>query len=303
MEIRSVDLNLLPVLDALLRHRSVSVAARELDMSQSALSSALARLRALLGDELLVRTGRGMLPTARGSELAAPVAAILAQVRDQVLSTGGFVPAQATRRFTLCLSDVGSYVLWPRIVQAVRAQAPRVRLRLRTLAQPAIPPALESAEVDLAVGAYPGLPGSLFQRRLFDRQYVGLVRAGHPLAGQRLTLRQFAAASHVVVRMSSGIQERIDEALGRQGLAREDVLEMPSYLMLPPLLLAGDAFAVIPGQLADAFCQHGPFVPMVLPLALPASTIRQHWHRRFHEDAGNVWLRDTIAGLFGDAAP
>lgn len=303
MDIRTVDLNLLPVLDALLRHRSVSVAARELDMSQSALSSALARLRALLGDELLVRTGRGMLPTARGSELAAPVAAILAQVRDQVLPAGGFVPAQATRQFTLCLSDVGSYVLWPRIVQAVRAQAPRVTLRLRTLAQTAIAPALESGEVDLAVGAYPGLPGALFQRRLFDRLYVGLVRAGHPLAGQRLTLRQFAAASQVVVRMSSGIQERIDEALTLQQMPRQQTLEMPSYLMLPPLLLAGDYLAVMPGQLADAFRQHGPFEALELPLTLPASTIRQHWHRRFHEDAGNVWLRETIAGLFGDPAP
>jgi len=303
MDIRSIDLNLLPVLDALLRHRSVSLAARELDMSQSALSSALGRLRELLGDALFVRTGRGMLPTARATQLAEPVAAILAQVRDSVLSPGGFAPDQARRSFTLCLSDVGSYVLWPRIVRAVREQAPGVRLRLRTLEQAAIGPALERGEVDLAVGAYPGLPATLFQRRLYDRGYVGLVRAGHPLAGQQPSLAQFAAAAHVVVRLASGVQERIDEQLAREGLSRTVAQEMPSYLMLPPLLASGDYLAVIPGQLAEVFGQFGHFAALELPLPLPISTIRLHWHRRFHEDPGNVWLRDTIARHCGDDRP
>lgn len=303
MNIRHIDLNLLPVLDALLRHRSVSLAARELDMSQSALSSALGRLRELLGDALFVRTGRGMLPTARATQLAAPLATILAQVRETVLSPGGFVPQQARRRFTLCLSDVGSYVLWPRIVGAVREQAPGVTLRLRTLEQAAIGPALESGDVDLAVGAYPGLPATLFQRRLYDRGYVGLVRAGHPLAGQRPSLTQFAAAAHVVVRLASGIQERIDAGLAHAGLSRTVAQEMPSYLMLPPLLASGDYLAVIPGQLADVFGQFGHFALLELPLPLPVSTVRLHWHRRFHEDPGNAWLRDTIARDCGDEPP
>jgi DNA-binding transcriptional LysR family regulator len=307
MDIRTVDLNLLPVLDALLRHCSVTVAARELDMSQSAFSSALGRLRALLGDQLFVRTGRGMLPTARAAQLAGPVAAILDQVRDGVLAAGGFAPAQSHRRFALCLSDVGGYVLWPRIVRAVRAQAPQVGLQLRVLPEAGLPAALENGEADLAVGAYPGLPASLFQRRLHDRDYVCVVRTGHPLAASKrngstraMTLKQFASASHVVVRLASGIQDRIDQQLAARGLRRERVLEMPSYLMLPPLLESGDELAVMPGQLADAFCRHGRLVALRPPLALPASTIRMHWHRRFHEDVANVWLRGVIAAEFGD---
>lgn len=298
MDIKSVDLNLLPVLVALLRHRSVTLAARELDMSQSAVSTALGRLRDTLGDQLFVRTGRGMLPTPRASQLAEPVTTILDRLRDEVLSTTGFVAADSERTFTLGLSDVGSYVLWPRIVSAVARQAPSVRLRMRVVTQPLIASALVSAEIDLALGAYPNLPATLYQRRLFERKYVAMVRIGHPLAGKRLSVQAFARCPQAVVRQASGIQDRIDEALAQLGLTRERVLEMPSYLMLPPLLDAGDHLAVVPGQLADAFARHGHFKLLKLPIDVPASVIRMHWHKRFHEDAGNVWLRGVICSEF-----
>lgn len=298
MDIKSVDLNLLPVLDALLRQRSVTLAARELDMSQSAVSTALGRLRDTLGDQLFVRTGRGMLPTPRASQLTEPVEAILDKLRDEVLSASGFVAEESERTFTLGLSDVGSYVLWPRIVSSVAQLAPMVRLRMRVMTLPLIASALESAEVDVVLGAYPNLPATLYQRRLFERKYVALVRIGHPLAGKKLSIQAFARCPQAVVRLASGIQDRIDEALAQYGLARERVLEMPSYLMLPPLLDAGDHLAVIPGQLADAFARHGPFKLLKLPFDLPASVIRMHWHKRFHEDAGNVWLRGVISREF-----
>ena len=300
MDIRAIDLNLLPVLDALLRQRSVTLAARELDMSQSALSAALARLRQLLGDELFVRTGRGLLPTPRAAALAEPVADILERVREGVLRGGTFDPGSARRAFKLLLSDVGAYVLLPRIVRALRAQAPGVSLTLRPLTGADIAAELAEGKTDLAVGSYPALPASLFQRRLFDRHFVGLVRRDHPLARGRLGLRAFAAAPQLVVRMTSGIQERIDAALAAKGLERTDVLELPSYLAVPPLLHAADFLAVLPGQLADDFGRDGGFAVLELPLPLPASTIRMHGHRRFHEDAGNVWLREVVARELAD---
>ena len=300
MDIRTIDLNLLPVLDALLRHRSVTLAARELDMSQSALSAALARLRKLLDDELFVRTGRGLRTTARADALAEPVAAILAQLRDQVLRPAVFDPGSAQRNFQLLLSDVGAYVLLPRIVRAVRALAPGVSLTLHPLGGTDIAGELTDGRIDLAIGHYPALPDSLFQRRLFDRHFVGLVRRGHPAAqGQRLSLRRFAATPQLVVRLTSGIQAHIDDTLAREGLTRPDTLELPSYLMVPPLLEATDHLAVVPGQLADAFIADGRLAALDLPLSLPNSTIRMHWHRRFHEDPGNAWLRGVVAAELG----
>lgn len=300
MDIRDIDLNLLPVLDALLRHRSVTRAAQELDMSQSALSAALGRLRALLGDALFVRTGRGLLPTVRATTLAEPVSEILEKVRDRVMQAGAFDAARTRREFRLLLSDVGAYVLWPRIVRAVREQAAGVSLVLRQPARTDIALELADGQIDLAVGSYPRLPESLMQRRLFDRRFVGLVHARHRLAGRRLSIRDFAAVPQIVVRGTSGIQERIDAALAQQGRHREGSVELPSYLMIPPLLEAGDLLAVVPGQLAEAFARHGHFAILKLPIPLPASTIRLHWHRRFHDDAGNAWLRGLVIGELSD---
>lgn len=300
MDIRSIDLNLLPVLDALIRHRSVTRAALELNMSQSATSAALARLRATLDDLLFVRTGRGLMPTARANAIAGPVAGILERLRDGVLQAASFDAAVACREFRVLLSDVGAYVLWPRIVQAVRRQAPAVSLRLREFTGVDIAQDLAEGRVDVAVGVYPGLPGSLMQRRLFDRRFVGLVHASHRLAGRRLTAREFARLPQVVVRGSAGIQERIDAVLGKQGRQRTDTIELPSYLMVPPLLESGEFLAVVPGQLADAFARHGPYVTLKLPLELKPSTIRLYWHRRFHADAGNEWLRRTIVDELAD---
>lgn len=149
-----------------------------------AASTALGRLRDTLGDQLFVRTGRGMLPTPRASQLAEPVTAILDKLRDEVLSASGFVAADSDRTFTLGLSDVGSYVLWPRIVSAVAQQAPSVRLRMQVVTQPLIASAPESAVIDVALGAYPDLTNTLYQRRLFERKYVAMVRIGHPLASK-----------------------------------------------------------------------------------------------------------------------
>lgn len=297
MDIRSVDLNLLPVLDALLRHRSATLAARELNLSQSALSSALTRLRAVLGDELFVRTGRGLRPTPRASELAEPVAEVLMQVRDRILQGEPFDPASATRVFTLAHTDVGAYVLWPRIVRAVRQAAPGVQLRLQVLGMDQLAPALAEGQVDLAIGSFPDLPQSLFQKRLFDRRYVALVDRGHRLAATTLSLAQFAQTPQIVVRGGSGVQELIGQSLQQQGLRREDVTELPSYLMIPPMLAGSGFLAVMPGQLAEVFMAQGMFSRLELPMATPVSTIRMYWHRRLQLDAGSQWLRALVADL------
>lgn len=303
MDIRSLDLNLLPILDALLRRRSVTQAAADLNMSQPALSAALSRMRLSLGDELFVRTGRGLRPTDRALALAQPLTEILDKVREQVLQAATFDPKQAHREFRVVHSDVGAYVMWPRILLSVRRRAPGVAMALRLLPQDQIGPALADGQVDLAIGSFPRLPDSLFQQRLFNRHHVGLVRRGHALAAKSgMTLKEFAQVPHAVVRTGSGIQEHIDAVLAKHRLVRNDCVELPSYLMLPPLLQASDFVAVCPGQLAEAFDRQGRFDILKLPMSVPASTIRMHWHRRSHADGGHRWLRELIAAEFSVAA-
>lgn len=300
MDIRRVDLNLLPVLDAVLRHRNATLAAADLGMSQSALSSALGRLRVLLGDELFIRTGHGLSPTARAQALAAPLAHVLTQVRDTILQPESFEPTMVDREFCLNLSDVGGYVLWPRLVHAVQRAAPGVTLRLKTLPEPEINRAFEQGQIDLAIGVYPSLPETVFQRRLYERVYVGIARASHPLAGRSLSLTGFAEAPQIAVHTSSRIQQQIDTLLQTQGLRRKRVIELPSYLMLPPLLLSGDYLAVVPAQYLETFGETSAVSAMDLPFSLPISTVRVHWHRRCHDEVGNQWLRRLIIAVLTD---
>lgn len=302
MDIRQLDLNLLPIFEALLRKRSVTQAAQELGMSQSALSAALARLRSALNDALFVRAGRGLLPTPRALELAAPVNEILDQVRARLLAPQIFTPHDTQRRFALCLSDIGGYVLWPRLAALLAREAPSASLVLRRLAHTEIAAHLENGAVELAIGTYPGLPTSLYRQRLFQRRYVALVRAGHPLAGRPLTIEALAATPHAVVRLASGVHQQLDDALARQGYRRRVAVELPSHLMLPPLLEASDYISLVPSQLAIAFDRHVRLASLELPIALKPSTIHLHWHRRYHDDAGNRWLRQQIRQLYQSPA-
>jgi DNA-binding transcriptional LysR family regulator len=230
------------------------------------------------------------------------VAEIIERVRDRILQSPTFEPRAAKGTFRIAHSDVGAYVLWPKIVQAVRELAPGVRLALKVLKQAEIAPALADGQVSLAIGSYPGLPQSLFQQRLFERAYVVLAASAHPLARKTLTLRAFAAAPQIVVRAAAGVQERIDAYLARRGQARTEWVELPSYLMIPPLLETGGFLAVVPGQLADAFARRGDFITRALPVPVPSIMVRMHWHRRFNDDAGNRWLRSLIAEKLGPQA-
>ncbi|MGE4340829.1 MAG: LysR family transcriptional regulator [Pigmentiphaga sp.] len=296
-------MNLLPVLDAVLRHRNATLAAADLGMSQSALSSALGRLRLLLNDELFIRTGHGLSPTARAQALAAPVAQVMAQVRDTILQPGSFEPSMVDREFCLNLSDVGGYVLWPRLVHAVQAAAPGVTLRLKTLPEPEINRAFEQGQIDLAIGVYPSLPETLFQRRVYERVYVGIARVGHPLAGRSSSLAGFAEAPQIAVHTSSRIQQQIEALLQARGLRRKRVIELPSYLMLLPMLLSGDYLAVVPAQYLETFDDTPALTAVELPFSLPTSTVRVHWHRRSHDEVGNQWLRRLIIAVLTDEKP
>lgn len=294
-DIRAFDLNLVPVLDALLRHQNVTMAARELDMSQSAVSAALARLRTLLGDDLLVRTGRGMRPTVRALELKASVSQVLGQIRDELIASGSFNPLESTRSITLGLSEVGCFVLGARITRFVRQEAPGIRLALSGLSTEGIEDALERGEADLALGPFKCDRSTVFQRRLYERDYVCLTAKGNRFTRKKLTLEQFADAPHLVVRSPSRIQEQINEELARNGLLRENRLEIPSYLHVPPMLEASEFVSVLPGQLADIYLAHWNLQAIEVPMPLPKSTIRLFWHRRSNSDPAISWLRNLIA--------
>jgi len=302
MDIRKIDLNLLVVLDMLLRLHSVSRTAEALEMSQPAVSFALNKLRAIFGDPLFIRAPRGLRPTPRAEQLALPLQAVLDQIRNQLLEPPGFDPATTRRGFIFNMADVGELVFLPRIRARLAQTAPGADLRTVSLPPGQLDAALESGEVDLAVGYFPALQGAaIYQQRLFSHAFACIVRKDHPQIGEEISLAQFLAAQHVVVQRPGVSQELIEEALADQGLSRRVVLSVPHFLAIPLLVAESDLVVTVPYAVGRSFARMADLKVLRPPLRIPAVDIKQHWHTRFHHDEANKWIRGVIAELFLEA--
>ena len=186
MDIRKVDLNLLVVFDMLLRLQSVTRTAEALGMSQPAMSLALNKLRTAFSDPLFVRNSRGLSPTPRAEQLVIPMRHVLDQIKNDVLRQPSFDPATTDRTFTFNMADVGELVFLPRLHAHLRAAAPGANIRTVSTPPAQLEEAMESGEVDLAVGYFPGLKGAaMYQQRLFSHSFVCIVRKDHPVFGVR----------------------------------------------------------------------------------------------------------------------
>ncbi|AOK31238.1 MULTISPECIES: LysR family transcriptional regulator [Burkholderia] len=298
-----LDLNLIPYLVALDETRNASRAGELLGVGQPRVSAALGRLRAHFGDPLFVRTARGMQPTPRALALLPAARAALENIERGLGAPVQFDPATSTRTFSIALSDVGEIVFLPRLLQAFAQHAPHANLRSVSLPHLEVGRALEEGDVDLAVGYFPDLGGgNVFQQRLFTHRFICLLRRGHPLATQPLTLERFLACGHAVVRAEGRSQELLERHLAKHRLVRRAVLETPHFMSLPFILSRTDLIATVPHAIGYAYAaEHAAIALVEPPLPLPRFDLKQHWHRKFHNDSCIAWLRGVVAGLFNDA--
>jgi DNA-binding transcriptional LysR family regulator len=297
MNVQGLDLNLLRVFDAVLRDRSVTVAARHLGLTQPAVSNALARLRAQFEDALFVRTPTGMDATPFARDLSEPVRQALALLESALAHGPGFDPATSARAFRFYMSDLGQVEFLPPLVERAQHDAPKVRLEAVALEVEDIGDALAAGAIDLAVGFLPGLGPPVRRQPLFRDPYVCLVRAGHPIAGRSLSKRQFLAASHALVSYKGG-HRVIEEALERAGLARRIALRVPHFTVVPMVLERSDLVLTLPSKVARVYERQGGFKILTPPVPIPPADVAAHWHERFERDPGNRWLREVIMELF-----
>jgi DNA-binding transcriptional LysR family regulator len=291
MDIRAVDLNLLVVFDAMARHRSVNRTAEAIGLSQPAASAALARLRTLFDDALFVRAGAQMEPTPRALELAPAVRRVVDAIQSEILQPAGFDPATAQRSFTLLTPDIGEVAFLPGVLRRLRQEAPQVRLQAVSRPRTAAAAALESGEAHLAVGFFPDLQkAGYFQQALFKTSYACIACARNDAVGTRLSLKQYLAARHVVVR-PDGREHLLDRFLEDKGLQRHVTLELSHFMSLLSLLPGTDLVATVPDDIASVVSRHVPIKRIALPFRPPQIQVQQYWHRRMQDDAANRWLR------------
>jgi DNA-binding transcriptional LysR family regulator len=300
MDALRLDLNLLHALVALHDAGSVSQAAVRLGVSQPTVSAALARLRAHFDDPLFVRAPGGMTPTPRGAEIADAGRAVLRQVDETLRPETTFDPLRRHRPYTFALSDVGEIVFLPQLVKALSQDSPDTPLRSVSLRPPALAEAMGAGEVDLAIGYFPDLkPPQYHQQRLFTHHFVCLLRAGHRFQGSRLTMGEFLSMPHVVVHSEGRTQEILEAHLEAQGVNRRVVLVTPHFLSLPQLIARSDLLVTVPHAVGITYGrpEHG-LKMMQLPFRSPQIELRQHWHRKVHKDARNLWMRALVRRLF-----
>lgn len=305
MHVGRIDLNLFLVFDAIYTEGSLTRAAETLNLTQPAVSHALARLRELLNDELFTRGrgGRGtpaggapvtMVPTPVAHQLITPVRAALKGLGDAVQGTRAFDPATATRRFRINLGDIFEALLLPALMERLQREAPGVEIINTRFARDDIPVELAAGRLDLAVDVLHRVDDSLRMHRLARDQHVCLLAASHPLADRSLSIDDYLAAGHILASSRTRGPGFVDVELARRGRSRRIALRCQHYL--PAALAASRTQLVltVPQALAQMLARLAPLVEKPFPLTLNPLEAYACWHASREQDPANRWLRGLL---------
>ncbi len=304
IDLPRADLNLLVLFEVVLQERHVGRAAGRLNLSPSAVSHGLGRLRRLLSDPLFLRTPKGVVPTARATELAEPIAEILARVRTVVSTAEPFDAATSRRRFTIGAPDAVSAVILPPLLEALSRDTPGIDIGVRQILPPPTVMALEhiwqpaldeldARATDIALIPTRAVPARFTAQTLYDEDFVIASRAGHAYS-KSPTLPRFCQMQHLLVSLTGDARGFVDDALAKRGAARRIALTVPNFMMALAVLAETDLIAALPRQLVT---MHGPRFGVVgtkAPMPLPSDPIHAVASKAAMMDAGVAWLFDVL---------
>jgi DNA-binding transcriptional LysR family regulator len=294
MNLRTLDLNLLLVFDAIYGERSISKAALKLHLSQPTVSNALARLRERLGDPLFERQGQGMRPTPRAKKLAEPIRQALHTLERGLRDDDTFDFAHSEREFVIAVEDYGESVILPGFVRWLSEVAPRIRIHIRTDGGAPLRAELREGQVDLALDYFPVGDAGFSSTCVITETLMTLSRRDHPLLGERLSLEQYVALSHVVLRAPSNQRPMIDLALAKRGLQRRITVWVPRFISMPLIVQASDMIGTLPRRMATLYADHFRLKAYTVPLRVPQFPVYLIWHESLEPDAGHRWFRQHL---------
>ncbi len=296
-DLRRIDLNLLVILDALLTEQHVTRAAERLHLSQPAVSHALARLRDVLDDPLLVRQGGTLVPTARALELATPLAEALAQVQA-LLAPNQFDPASAKRRFRVAMSDYSAAIFLPSLVRTLRREAPGIDLQIVQTSREGMVDGILNGDLDLAAGVFPDIPGELRTTALFDEHYTCLIDRDSLPDNATLDLPTYLARPHVLLEMRGSGTPEIERALRAIRQRRHVAISLPHWGVAPQLIQGTDLILTVSARGVQNV-DHRQLLTLPPPFAIPSFAFELAWHARRGGDTGLQWLVGRIQAVVG----
>lgn len=301
MRLRDADLNLLVAFDALMRECHVTRAANLLEISQSSMSLALAKLRVLFHDPLLIKSGNALIPTVRARELMPQVEQVLRNVDLLIHEQLPFDPAQAQQVITMIAVDYIDFVVMPTLMGALGREAPDVSLRLINPNPRRLGEIMSRGDIDLALSYFPTPPENIRTKPLFTDRLVGIARDGHPMFERPLSLERFCAFGHVAIEPGEGAtmyNALVDDALRKTGKQRRVVLSKPTFLGVPFVIAQTDLIATLPERLVQRFTDIAPVRIFEPPLQLDRLNVVLMWHDRTHNNPLHRWMRELVARLF-----
>lgn len=292
----NVDLKSLQVFASLFTACSVTRAAQTLNMTQSAVSHTLGRLRELFQDPLFVSMGHGMMPTPRALDLAEPLQRTIAAISVLVQPVAAFEPADCAGVFQIATTDYISFILLPGLIKRLSQRAPGMRLLIQPLKPQRDLALLKSGDIDLILWNEASTPPNFYARELFSDRLQAIVRNGHPDINGSLSLAQFHAGQHLRIGSEHGAAT-LDDVSAKHRAASKTALTIPHFLLSYHLIADSDLIGSIAELTAQRIAKKFALQVLESPLPETSFTVSQVWHQRHHVDPAHRWLRSQIAAI------
>lgn len=306
MNLNGLDLNLVRVLDALLRERSVTRAGEQIGLSQPAVSAALSRLRHALNDQLFVRRGNDMVPTPRAEGLVEPVRAALREIERAFQPARRFDPAVLERTFTFMGADFFSMLLMPPLAARIAALAPRVSFRFLDSARGDVSRLLQEDQIDVALERPLEVSDWVSSAPLFEAPFAIIAARDNPALGKAgvaegepVPIDLFCDLPHALRSIDGSMSGFTDEALARIGRARQVRLALPHFQAVALAVAGGLYLAAVPKQFAAVAAKSLPLAVYESPLPIFSPAVRMYWHARHDDEPPHRWIRNQILEAVG----
>lgn len=297
MNLAAIDLNLLVAFEALMAERNVTRAGQRIGLGQPAMSAALARLRQIFKDELLVRVpGAPMRPTRKAAALYQPVSEVLARVRQVFDAEADFDPAAARAVFRIATSDHPGTLVLPRLLEVLSRNAPGIDVRLIALDKRDAFDLVDRNEIDLVIGSFRNIPKRIRRQRLYTDRYVCILRRDHPLLGAPggMTLDAYVSVPHVLVTLAADDRGVVDEVLARQGLRRRVAVTVSDFHLVPRIVERTGMVGHLPHRIAAELTRGFDLVALLPPVTLPAWNVDVFWGGVSDAEPGAKWFRARL---------
>lgn len=298
MNLRNVDLNLLTIFDKLIEHQNVSSAANDLGMTQSAVSHALSRLRSHFGDELFIRTPKGMVPTALALRLKPELQSVLNDIRFLMDSKPAFDPATSKHKFTIGISEYAAQALFPSLQGALLQKAPGVQIISSNISRYDGKQILKDGKIDFLIGNIPMPDKSNNFVSLYDDHFVIIADKSNPITKNKtISIEDYLKARHIKISLRGVKRNFLDEHLKKVGHERTSSFVLANYTLGFPLVSNS------PYLLSEPYLMSVPWLDIFnlevrdFPIPIPPVNIKMVWHRRFDEDPAHKWMREKLIAI------